>query len=410
MDFRYHAKTNEGKDIYAYRSAESESALLMWIRSNSWTPIDIALHEENAVSVPFKSNDENAYFSFFQRVKSSEKIVFFRQLAVMLSAGLPLASSLETLTSYTSSPRLKKTVSHLRERVVSGVPLSDALNECTGVVGTEAAVFIRPGEESGHLAESLESFADFLESRRVLRGKILSALTYPAAVIFIAAVIFFVMLTVVIPRFKEAFVRLGAPIPKLTLMTFGFGTFVKEHVFFLSLFVLLSAIVFMAFKNNLSVRKLKDKTLLKLPVFGDIFFKASSARGFKTASALLNAGVPISKALSIASEASLNVVIGAAFSSMSESVRLGLSMSREAAVMQIFPEPAVNMIAVGEESGRVSDMFAKLGEWYERELNEKIVMLTSVLEPAVVLFVGLLVALLVFSVFLPIISAINSLI
>jgi type IV pilus assembly protein PilC len=408
MDFRYHAKTVDGKDIFDYKSAESEGDLIQWIRSNSWTPIDISQLDASASISIFRR--VSGFPNIFCRVSAKDRAVMFRQLAVMVSSGIALNNAVNTLTAQMESGAFKYAMERVKDRLLSGVPLSDALYAERELFGDEAAAFLRPGEESGQLGRSLTALSQFLEERRKLSVRLVGALTYPALVILIAASVFFAMLSLVIPRFQTAFADLGAPVPALTSLTFTFGSFIRDNftIMLLSLTALFLFTIFLCREGRF--KELRDRILLNVPVFGDIVFKASAARAFKTASSLLEAGVPIAKSLAIASEAALNSAVGNVFDSMREAVLMGASMSGQAALADIFPDMAVNMIAAGEDSGRLGEMLGGLAEWYEFELNEKINVLASVLEPLIMLFVGLLVALVVFSVFLPIISAINALI
>ena len=412
MEFKYKAKASNGKNMTGTRAADNEAELVSWIRDNGWLPINVERSHEVALqigeSVANKNTNWEEFFDLSPRIKLRDKSIFFRQLATMISAGVPIASAIQILVEQTESKRLKRVISAVYDRVSSGTTLGAALAEHPKVFDTLTSSLVKSGEESGALDTSLAKLAGFLEDQEALRKKIISALTYPAAVITIALLVLGVMVAVVIPQFEKAFKNMNVKMPLLTEMTFKFGNWAKENWYLVPITIL---ILFLGIKYLRKLESLKiyvDTFVLKIPVFGDIFYKSSVSRSFRTMSSLLTSGVPVLTALEMSADVASNEKIKQAFLLMRDSASMGGSMHAIMRERKLFPPMIAHMVAVGEETGRTDDMMAKVADWYESELSEKIKRLSSVLEPVMVIFVGIIVGFMVLAIFLPIISAIQA--
>lgn len=412
MDFKYTAKASNGKNISGNRSADNEATLVSWIRSNGWVPINIERTHEVVLqigeSVAKKNTNLDEFFDLSPRIKLRDKSIFFRQLATMITAGVPIASSIEILVEQTENKRLKRVISKIYDRVSSGVTLGAALSEHPKVFDTLTSSLVKSGEESGSLDNSLAKLAGFLEEQEALRKKIISALTYPIAVISIAIIVLGVMVAVVIPQFEKAFKNMNVKMPALTEMTFRFGSWARDNWYLIPVAIIL-IIMLCSYLRKLPTLKIYiDTFILKIPIFGDIIYKSSVSRSFRTMSSLLTSGVPVLTALEMSANVASNEKIKRAFILMRDSAAMGGAMHAIMREKKLFPPMITHMVAVGEETGRTDEMMEKIADWYEAELSEKVKRLSSVLEPIMVIFVGIIVGFMVLAIFLPIISAIQA--
>lgn len=411
MEYKYKAKAPGGKIMTGSLPANNEAEVLTWVRRNGWVPIDISRAYEMAIqiteSATGKKIKRNDLFDFSGRIKLRDKSVFFRQLATLISAGVPIASAIEILVEQTSNKRFKKVISSMHYRISAGSTLGSAMSEHTKVFDTLSVALVKAGEESGNLDDSLSRLATFLEDQDALRRKIISALTYPTTVILIALIVLALMVTVVIPQFEKAFQNLNVKMPILTEMTFQFGKWIRTNWFVFPAFIILLLFILRHVKRVPKLRIYIDTLMLKLPIFGNILYKASVSRAFNTMSSLLNSGVPVLTSLEISGEVAANEKIKQSFLYMRDAAIIGKLLNGVMKEKKLFPPMVINMVAVGEETGRTDDMLQKVASWYEQELTETIKRLSSLLEPVMIVFVGIVVGFMVLAIFLPIISSIR---
>lgn len=405
MRYKYKAKNPEGLTVRGAHEAKSEEEAASWLRAAGLIPLEI--RETGAGGSPFAAG-ELPFLS--PRIKLKDKAVFFRQLAVMTEAGIPLASALEVLAEQTENKRLRKAAAEINEAVSSGSTLRAALARYPKVFGRLVLSLVRAGEESGTLGSALTELSAFLEEEDLLNKKIISAAAYPAVVLTTAAAALGVAVAVVVPQFEKAFKNLNIRMPALTRAVFELGGTAREYWHVLPLSIAAAAALICALRRVRSLEIFIDAASLKVPVFGDIAFKASLARSFRTMSSLLRSGIPLLSALEMAGEAAGNARIKRSFDAVRESVTRGGSMSSAIKEESVFPPLAASMAAVGEETGTTDRMFEKTADWYDAELSEKIKRLSAVLEPVMVIFAGLVVGFMVMAVFFPIIGAIEALI
>lgn len=402
MKFRYEAKGSDGSKARGEVEAVDVRDAAARIRAEGLVPIDI---------VPARGAKGATGFSaaslFRRRVKLAEKALFFRELATMTEAGVPVAASLRVLAGQKRSRRFEAVIADIYERVSAGSTLAAAFDEHAECFDAVAAAFVRAGEESGTLDENLAKIASFLEAREELRKKIISSLSYPALVLCVTLCSLCLMTTVVIPQFERAFRGVGVDLPPLTRAVFGFGAWMDAHWRIIA-FILAAAVAAAKFAlRNIRIRAAADGLLLKIPIFGEMFLKAALARSFSTIGALLRSGLPMLSALRLAASASGNQKIKKALEAARDAAASGrpLSVSLDS---EIFPHMIIQMAAVGEETGRTGEMFEKIAAWYESELTEKVKRLSSILEPVMVVIVGVIVGVMAVAIFLPVVSAINA--
>jgi len=412
MDFQYRAKARGGEIFRGSRSAESEGDLVNWIKDQGWIPIDItkvlAGAAKEAQKTKKSSVDWEDFFSLSPRIKLKDKLVFFKQLSTMLSAGVTISRSLEILVEQTNNKRFKRIISNAFSSVTSGVSLSRSLAEYPRCFDALTLALVNSGEESGTLDVNLVRLATFMEDQESLRKKIITAVTYPAVVVTIALLVLGVMLVVVVPQFQKAFSNMNVKMPKLTLMLFDMGNWARAN------WILIPTVIFALVMLTIFLRKLEslkypiDSMMLKIPVFGGVIYKSSVSRSFRTMSSLLESGLPVLKALELAGEVAGNEKVKKGFHMMRDAATMGMPINAIMKEKKLFPPMVTNMVAIGEETGRTDVMLAKVADWYEAELAETIKRLSSTLEPVLVVFVGFIVGIMVMAIFLPIISAIQA--
>ena len=410
MNYQYWAKAANGKTVRGRKAADNEDELLEWIRDKGWVPINVVRTYETVARIgdSFGKNiDWKEVFDLSPRVKLRDKAIFIRQLSTMIAAGVPIGGALQILIEQTNQKRLKRITKKIYTRVSAGATLSSAIAEHPKFFDVLISSLIRSGEESGTLDATLAQLANFIEDQEVLKKKIISAMTYPAVVISIAVFVLGIMVVVVIPQFQKAFSSMNVELPRLTRMIFEFGTWAQGNWYY-ALAALGVTILLLNFLRKVpGLRIYIDTAILKVPVFGDILYKAALSRSFRTMSALLRSGVPVLKALEMAGEVASNSKINNNFLLMRDAAAMGAPMNIVIKERKLFPPMIAHMIAVGEETGRTDEMLQKISDWYDNELSEKIKRLSSVLEPIMVVLVGIIVGFMVLAIFLPIISAIQ---
>lgn len=401
MLFSYRAKSISGQYVYGRLDAGSTAAAAERIREMGYVPLNLAPVPAWSVRIgPLMSSG----------IAQKEKIIFFRQFATMISAGISLSQALNILGAQTENKRFRQIVTEIANRVRGGESLSSAFAAQGKLFPEILPALLRTGEESGRLEEILQQFADALERKNELRQKIVTALVYPAAVILIALLVMGILVTVIIPQFEAVFANLNAEMPGITVWAFAAGALIRGHAGKIAAFLsLIPASLYLCARSG-RYKAAADRIRLRLPIFGDIFRHASYARAFRSMHLLLSSGLAISEALELSGQIASNEAVRNDFTLVRRGVVMGESMHSVMSREGLFCPMVRHMVAVGEETGKADQMFEKLGLWHEAELTEKVRRLTSLLEPFVVVLVGLVVAFMAFSIFLPMISSIQNLI
>lgn len=407
MEYRFRARNVNGEIFCGNKKAASERDVALWMKELSLTPLRIDRRER----VNVRRAVRNCKYSFcpqFFGVSSSEKVNFFRNLALLTSAGVSLAAAVDIIRRQDVHKGMEHTLEHLSNKLDSGSAFSEAICGLPRVFDQLCVAYVRSGEESGRLGENMSALAALLDGRERLRKKIISAAIYPSVVVVMALAVIVVMTAVVIPQFEIAFSSLNVPMPPVTAFIFTVGRMAGEWRY---LFLLTAASVILgvaAARRFGPVKNRLDHFLLKLPILGNIMAQALLARSFSTLASLLDAGVPLTRALQLAGEAASNAQVSASFMRIKNGVTAGIPINAVMKRCPVFPAIASSMIEIGEEAGKTGAMFRALAENYEFELDEKTKRLTSLLEPLMVLFVGLVVAFMACAIFLPIVSVIEN--
>jgi type IV pilus assembly protein PilC len=338
-----------------------------------------------------------------KKITPADIAVITRQIATMLTAGVPLVQSIDMIGKGHDNGNMRKLLGDISNKLQAGIPLSECLREHPKYFDDLYCDLVHSGEQSGSLETIYDRIATYKEKAEALKAKIKKALTYPIAVMIIATVVTSILLIFVVPVFKDIFDSFGAELPAFTLLVIAISEFMQSY-WYIGL-----AAIFVAgyiFKNmhqkSLAFRDSVDKQILKLPVIGDLLEKAAVARFARTLSTTFAAGVPLIDALESAAGASGNAVFRDAILDIRSEVSAGMQMNLAMRNSNIFPDMVIQMVAIGEESGAVDDMLAKVANVYEQQVDDAVDSLTSLLEPLIMAVLGVVIGGLIIAMYLPI--------
>jgi type IV pilus assembly protein PilC len=335
---------------------------------------------------------------------SGKDLTFFtRQLATMLKAGVPLLQSFDIIARGHSNARFSRLMLDLKNKVETGSSLSQAFRENPKYFDPLYCNLVEAGETSGMLDAILDRLATYQEKILAIKGKIKSALFYPITVIVVAFVVVVVIMTFVIPSFKSVFASFGANLPWLTLQVIAVSDFFVAY-WWAMLIIVVTAFVSLrvAIRRSEHLRYMIHRMQLKLPVVGSILEKATIARWTRTLQTMFAAGVPLVESLDAVGGASGNLVYVAATKRIQTEVSTGTSLTNSMAATNLFPTMVLQMCQIGEESGSLDNMLGKVADFYEREVDDAVAALSSLLEPVIIVFLGVVVGGLVVAMYLPI--------
>jgi type IV pilus assembly protein PilC len=337
------------------------------------------------------------------RVNAGDIAVFSRQLATMLAAGIPLVQAFEIVGSGHDKPAMQKLILDVKSDVEGGTSLHESLAKHPLYFDDLYVNLVQAGEQAGALESLLDKVATYKEKTEALKKKVKKALFYPGAVLGVAIIVTTILLIFVIPQFESLFKGFGADLPAFTQAVINLSRFVQANGI---LILLVTAGIFYAFfyfkKRSKAMRELLDRLILKLPVIGPILNKAAIARYARTLSTMFSAGVPLVEALDSVAGATGNIVYENAVRRMRDEVATGQRLQRAMETTGLFPNMVNQMIAVGEESGSLDEMSGKVATFYEAEVDNAVDAMSSLLEPLIMVILGVLVGGLVVAMYLPI--------
>lgn len=353
---------------------------------------------------PVKIRKEGSLFGTKgKKISPGDIAVFSRQMATMMSAGVPLVQSFEIIGKGHENPRMQDLILNIKASVESGTSLAQSLAKHPLYFDDLFVNLVEAGEQSGALESLLDKVATYKEKTEAIKKKIKKALTYPAAVLVVAFIVTAVLLVFVIPQFESLFKGFGADLPAFTRMVVDLSQFVRSKgIFLLAAIAAIFATFFYFKKRSRKFREFLDRLSLKIPVVGGILTKAAIARYARTLSTMFAAGVPLVEALDSISGASGNIVYENAILRMREQVSGGQQLNLAMLQSGLFPNMVVQMIAIGEESGSIEHMAAKVADFYEAEVDDAVDNLSSLIEPLIMALLGVIVGGLVIAMYLPI--------
>jgi len=342
-------------------------------------------------------------FSGGGKITTSDIAIFSRQLATMLAAGIPLVQAFEIVGTGHDNAAMQKLIMSIKADVEGGSALAEALAKQPLYFDDLFVNLVEAGEQAGALETLLDKIATYKEKTEAIKKKIKKALTYPAAVLVVAFVVTTILLIFVIPAFEDLFQGFGADLPTFTRMVIDLSKFVREQGGYLATLFSGAVAAFIYFKKrSRAMRHWLDRMMLKIPVIGPIMQKASIARYARTLSTMFAAGVPLVEALQSVSGATGNIVYEKAVLQMRDEVATGQRLQVAMENTDLFPNMVIQMIAVGEESGSLDEMSAKVADFYEEDVDNAVDNLSSLLEPMIMAILGVLVGGLVVAMYLPI--------
>ena len=343
---------------------------------------------------------------FGNRITLEDLAILTRQLATMVSSGMTILRALYVLEAQTENKKLAEVLVDVRKDVEAGLPLSDALERHPKTFNPLFVAMTRAGETGGVLEDSLLRIADQLEKEESLRRQVKSAMAYPIVILVFATAVMLGMVAFIVPVFAGVFKELGgAKLPAMTQFTMGISHVVTSYWYLLILGSVGLVYGFIKWKKTPTGRGLWQRFLLRVPFkIGDIFQKVALARWSRTFSALMGAGVPLLQAIDITSQTAGNIVIEEAMANVTTSVKAGGTIAQPLMESPVFPSMVGHMVKVGEETGALTTMLSKIGDFYEDQVDAAVKALTSILEPVMIVFVGGIVGFIVISMYLPLFS------
>src|SRR5665213_506158 len=340
-------------------------------------------------------------------VKPKVLTTFTRQLATLVDAGLPLLRGLRVLEKQERSGVLKGILGDLAISIEGGSTFSEALAQHPKVFNRLFVNMVKAGELGGVLEVVLKRLAEFSEKAAKIKGKVKAALFYPIAVLIVAFGIMILLLTWVIPKFKDVFSGMGIKMPWFTTFVMNISDMVRIHFLETAGGVAVLVVLFLLFIKTKFGRRIWDKTKLVMPPTGQVISKVSISRFCRTLGTLVSSGVPILQALTIVKETAGNVIIADAVAKVHESVKEGETITALLAASRVFPPMVISMVDVGEQTGALPEMLLKIADNFDEEVDNAVAAMTSLLEPIMIVFLAVIVGSIVIAMFLPLISAIS---
>jgi type IV pilus assembly protein PilC len=388
--FLWEGTDRKGKKIKGKSMATNEAAVRADLRRQGVVPSRIRKQSKGLLSGA-------------AAITTADIAIFSRQLATMLSAGIPLVQAFEIVGSGHENASMQKLIMAIKAEVEGGSSLAESLAKHPLYFDDLFVNLVEAGEQAGALETLLDKIATYKEKTEAIKKKIKKALTYPAAVLVVAFVVTIILLIFVIPAFEDLFKGFGADLPAFTRMVIDLSEFVREKGWMLAVMAGSAVAAFLYFKKrSRPMRHFLDRMALKAPIIGPIIQKAAIARYARTLSTMFSAGVPLVEALESVSGATGNIVYEVGVLQMKDEVATGQRLQQAMENTNLFPNMVIQMIAVGEESGSLDDMSAKVADFYEEDVDNAVDNLSSLLEPMIMSILGVLVGGLVVAMYLPI--------
>jgi len=397
--YEYKALDRTGKTTTGIIDADSTIGARQKLRGSGIFPVEVRETTSRPKGI---SSGQASVSSLFQRVKPGEISVMTRQLSILLGAGVTLVASLDTLISQITNPLLKKIMAQIKESVNEGNSLAFSLSQHPKLFSQIYINMVRAGEASGSLDLVLDRLAEFSERQETLKGRFKAAMAYPVIMFFIGTIILFFLVTFIVPQITSIFTDMHQALPLPTLVLITTSNFLKS--FWWLVLLIFGGIIILVKKlvKTPKGRYLWDKIKLRIPVLGVINIKMAVARFGRSLGSLVQNGVPLLTALDIVRNIVNNTLIAQDIDNAMEQIEAGKSLAAPLSQSLWFPPIAVQMISVGEHSGKLEDMLNKIAEIYEGETEAQIMAMTSLLEPVMILTMAVSVAFIVFSILLPI--------
>ncbi len=381
-----------GKRIKGEQPGRSETLVKAQLRQQGIKPIKV------------KKKPKPLFGARKKKITTRDIAIFSRQLATMLSAGVPLVQAFDIVGRGHENPSMQELLLTIKDDIEAGSTLTEALRKHPLYFDDLFCNLVEAGEQAGVLETLLDKIATYKEKTESIKAKVKKALTYPTAVIVVAGIVTAILLIFVVPQFEELFKGFGADLPAFTQLVIGMSRFMQTNWYYLLGAIVATGYVFFYFKKrSRPFNRFLDRLFLKIPIIGPhILHKSAIARFARTLSTMSAAGVPLVEALESVAGASGNAVYSDAILEMRESVATGQQLQQSMRQTDLFPHMVVQMVAIGEESGSIDSMLAKVADFYEEEVDNAVDSLSSLMEPMIMAFLGVVVGGLVVAMYLPI--------
>ncbi len=389
FDFLWHAKNSEGLLVNGEIRAKNQEEALKDLRNQKLFSIEL----KKIRSVKSRS------------ITKKDIAQFFRQLATLLKAGLPLLQSMDIMAKGHENSSFSKLVNDIKLNVQSGSSLANALRGHPKYFDTLASNLIDAGEQAGVLDSMLDRIASYQEKNIAMMSKLKKAMIYPAFIISIVFIVIAIMMVFIIPTFKDIFNNFGAELPGPTLLVISISNFFVKNI----LWILLAPIVIFfgakfLLRKSPKFRQLRDNFILKMPIIGSIIRKATISRWTRTLSTMFSSGIPIVESLDSVGQSSGNINYSNATKNIKQDVIKGTSLNTAMRSTQLFPNMVTQMVSSGEESGSLDTMLNKVSEFYEEEVDASIASLSTLIEPIIIVVLGVVICLILIAIYLPFFS------
>lgn len=393
--YKYKAIDNTGRPIEAEFHANTKDEVLSMLREKGYTPVKIELQEQ-------KSKDVGDIGIFQKKVKIKDISVFCKQLYTMLNAGMPLSNALDVLADQTENKVLRLTTKDVYSQVQTGAVLSQAMKKHKKIFPNLLITMVEAGEMTGNLDNVLAKMSEHYEKENKINSKIKGAMVYPAVLSVAAVSVVIFLLTFIMPTFTEMFTSSGVELPLPTRILMGISDALKNYWYIFV--VVIGAIIFSInrYGKTETGKRQFDNLKLRIPVVGSSVTKIATSRFTRTLSTLMASGIPIVPAMEAAANVTNNQIVIDGMKKVVEDVKKGLSISYLLKTMHFFPPMVISMVGIGEESGSLEEMLSKTADYYDEELDASIQKMLALLEPLLIVFMGVIVGFIVISMMLPI--------
>ncbi len=414
--FAYVALDARGQEYTGSLEADSKEGVVNQLRQAGYFPTSVeeegrgkVVKKGGKTVVKAEGAGKGASLVGKRSVKAKVLMIFTRQLATLIDAGLPLMRGLAVLAKQEKDIVLRATIDRLADSVQSGATFSESLAQHPKIFNKLYINMVKAGELGGVLEIVLLRLAEFQEKAQKVKNKVVAAMFYPIIVLVIAISILAFLLVFIVPKFQEIFRDMlgNKPLPALTTFVIEASNLVKGNALWLGLGVVAIVVGYNLLAANPKGKALIDRVKLRMPLFGDLIRKSSISRFSRTLGTLVTSGVPILQALNITRETAGNVVIAEAISKIHDSVKEGESIVQPMEASGVFPPMVISMVDVGEETGQLPEMLLKIAEVFDDEVDNAVAGLTSLLEPVMIVFLAVIVGTIVIALFLPLISIIG---
>jgi type IV pilus assembly protein PilC len=399
--FQYAARNPQGKVITGSIEAGSQAMVVKQLREQGLTPTTIQEGALGGAVTRRKTGGKSG------RIRLDDLVVFSRQFATMIRAGLPLIEVLNILSEQAEKAAMRDVLKQIEKDVEAGSSLTEAMNKHIRVFNTFFVSMVKAGEAAGMLASILDQIAVYLEKLASLQRKVKSAVIYPSVVATAATIITIFLLTAVVPTFKSIFSDLGGELPFPTKIVIFASELILKYYLIIGVILIVLVVGLLQWKKTDAGRHAVDRLKLRLPIFGPLFLKVSISKFSRTLSTLIKSGVNILAALDIVAATAGNSIVEDAILKTKVSIQSGESISKPLTDSNIFPPMVTRMVDVGERVGSLESMLSKIADFYEDQVDATVSALTSLIEPLLIIFLGVVVGFIVIAMFMPLFKMIQ---